>query len=76
MVHHCVDEYDPEITVKRVQVSQDNQGYRLKIYIHIPMGIKVQGNLHGLQNFIIENLEKFAGIVIFQAHIIIDHFIK
>lgn len=74
MVHHCIAEFDSAITVHRVQVSNSEQGYRLKIYIQIPMGIKGQGNLHGLQNFIIESLERFTGVSINKAHIIIDHF--
>lgn len=74
MVHHCIAEYDSSISIQKVQVSNSEEGYRLKIYVNIPLGVKVQGNLHGLQNFIIDSLERFTGVSISKAHIIIDHF--
>ena len=74
MVHHCVAEFDNTVSIRRVTVNYSEDGYRLKVFIQIPLGEKIQGNLHGLQNFIIESLERFTGVSINKVHIIIDHF--
>jgi adenylate kinase family enzyme len=72
MVIHCVDEYNQEIRIKKIMVKDDIMGYRLVITIDVPYGIQLGGNIHELQQYIIENIERYTGILIEEINIIID----
>ena len=75
MVIHCVDEYNQEIKIKKLMVKDDNLGYRLVITIDVPYGIQLGGNIHKLQTYIIDNIERYTGILIEEVNIIIDKII-
>jgi uncharacterized alkaline shock family protein YloU len=47
-------------------------GYRLVITIDVPYGIQLSGNIHDMQQYIIENIERYTGILIEEINIIID----
>lgn len=70
-VMHCVAEHDSQIRVKKLQIKTDNRGYRLVVTIDIPFGTQLTGNIHNLQSYIINNIEK-QGILIEEVNIIID----
>jgi adenylate kinase family enzyme len=72
MVIHCVDEYNQDIRIKKIVVKDDDMGYRLVITIDVPYGIQLGGNIHELQQYIIDNIERFTGILIEEVNIIID----
>ncbi|MDR2942596.1 MAG: hypothetical protein LBV17_08405 [Treponema sp.] len=72
MVNHSVDEYNQEIRIKKIMVKDDKMGYRLVITIDVPYGIQLGGNIHELQQYIIENIERYTGILIEEVNIIID----
>ena len=72
MVIHCVDEYNQEIRIKKILVRDDDMGYRLVITIDVPFGIQLGGNIHELQQYIIDNIERYTGILIEEVNIIID----
>ena len=72
MVIHCVDEYNRAIKIKKISVKDDNMGYRLVITIDVPYGIQLGGNIHELQQYIIDNIERYTGILIEEVNIIID----
>ena len=72
MVIHCVDEYNQDIRIKRILVKDDDMGYRLVITIDVPYGIQLGGNIHELQQYIIDNIERYTGILIEEVNIIID----
>jgi adenylate kinase family enzyme len=76
MVIHCVDEYNPEIRIKKMVVRDDEIGYRLVITIDVPYGTQLGGNIHELQQYIIDNIERFTGILIEEVNIIIDKIIQ
>jgi adenylate kinase family enzyme len=76
MVIHCVDEYNPEIRIKKIVVKDDEMGYRLVITIDVPFGIQLGGNIHELQQYIIDNIERYTGILIEEVNIIIDKLIQ
>ncbi|GHV80562.1 hypothetical protein AGMMS49944_23530 [Spirochaetia bacterium] len=76
MVIHCVDEYDQNIRIKKMVVKDDDEGYRLVITIDVPYGTQLGGNIHELQRYIIDNIERFTGILIEEVNIIIDKFIQ
>ena len=76
MVIHCVDEYNPKIRIKKIVVKDDELGYRLVITIDVPYGIQLGGNIHELQQYIIDNIERYTGILIEEVNIIIDKIIQ
>ncbi|GHT67183.1 hypothetical protein FACS1894110_12190 [Spirochaetia bacterium] len=76
MVIHCVDEYNPEIRIKKIIVKDAEMGYRLVITIDVPYGIQLGGNIHEMQQYIIDNIERYTGILIEEVNIIIDKIIQ
>jgi adenylate kinase family enzyme len=76
MVIHCVDEYNENIRIKKILVKDDESGYRLVITIDVPYGTQLAGNIHELQQYIIDNIERYTGILIEEVNIIIDKIIQ
>jgi len=76
MVIHCVDEYNQNIKIKKIVVQDDEMGYRLVITIDVPYGTRLGGNIHALQQYIIDNIERYTGIFIEEVNIIIDKIIQ
>ncbi|AEF81143.1 hypothetical protein [Leadbettera azotonutricia] len=76
MVIHCVAENNPDIRIKKMLVRDDDRGYRLVITIDVPYGTQLGGNIHELQQYIIDNIERYTGILIEEVNIIIDKIIQ
>ena len=76
MVIHCVDEYNPNIRIKKIVVRDYDSGYHLVITIDVPFGIQLAGNIHDLQQYIIDNIERFTSILIEEVNIIIDKIVQ
>ncbi|GHU65774.1 hypothetical protein FACS189447_05340 [Spirochaetia bacterium] len=76
MVIHCVAENNPDIRIKKMVVRDDDRGYRLVITIDVPYGTQLGGNIHELRQYIIDNIERYTGILIEEVNIIIDKIIQ
>ncbi len=74
MVVHCVDEYDEKIRIRKVSIRSDARGYRLTLALEVPFGTQLAGTIHGLQQYIIDNIERFTGILIEEVNILVDRF--
>lgn len=74
MVIHCIDEFDDSVRVRKLMVRSDTQGYRLTVVLEVPYGAKLAQNARSLQEYIIENIERFTGILIEEVNIVIDRF--
>jgi len=74
MVIHCVDEFDDTVRVRKINVRSDTQGYRLTVVLEVPFGAKITSKAHALQEYIIENIERYTGILIEEVNIVIDRF--
>ncbi len=74
MVIHCIDEFDDSIRIQKITVRSDSQGYRLTIVIEVPFGSQLSGRIHNLQQYIIDNIERFTGILIEEVNLVIDRF--
>lgn len=72
MVMHCVAEYDPDIYIDKLQIISEGLQYKLNVNVHIPFGKNLAGESRELQNYIIDNIDKFTGIQIKQVNITID----
>ena len=73
MILHCVEEYNQSIAVKKVGIKNGTGGYRFIIETTVPFGVQVAGDLHDLQTYIVENLERYTGILIDKADIRIEN---
>jgi len=76
MVIHCIDEFDNAIRIQKITVRSDSQGYRLTVVIEVPFGSQLSGKIHNLQQYIIDNIERFTGILIEEVNLVIDRFSK
>jgi adenylate kinase family enzyme len=76
MVIHCVDEYNQNIRIKKILVRDNEMGYSFAITIDVHYDIQLGGNMHELQNYIIDNIERYTGILIEEVNIIIDKIIQ
>jgi len=72
MILHCVDEFDTEITVKKITVKKDRAGYRIKISVEAAYGEQLSGRIHDLQAYILDRIERFTGLMIDRVEIRID----
>ena len=69
---HCVNECAPDVKVKKITIKKDSRGYRLLVTIDVPFGTQLTGKVHKLQQYIIDKIESFTGILIEDVNIIID----
>ena len=76
MVMHCVSECDPDVKIKKITIKTDARGYRLVVTIDVPFGTQLTGKVHRLQQYIIDKIESFTGILIEEVSIIIDKITK
>ena len=76
MVIHCVDEYGQNIRIKKIVVRNTEIGYNLAVTIDVPYGTQLGGNIHELQQYVIDNIERYTGILIEEVNIIIDKIIQ
>jgi adenylate kinase family enzyme len=72
MVKQCVDEYDSSVKIKRLFIKDDDMGYRIIITVDVPFGTSLGGTLYEIQQYIIDNIERYTGILIETVNIIID----
>ena len=76
MVMHCVSECSPDVKVKKILIKTDSHGYRLVVTIDVPFGTQLTGKVHKLQQYIIDKIETFTGILIEEVSIVIDKITK
>lgn len=72
MIQHCVLEFDNEIRIKKIVIKKNTQSYKFNIFIDVPFGTQLNGKIHQLQKYIIENLEHQLGIFVQEVILIID----
>ncbi len=73
MVLHCADEFDHTMLIRKVSVRSGANGYIVGVYLNVPYGAQLSGNLHNFQQYIIENIERYTGIMIDKVDIHVDH---
>ncbi|HSV57088.1 MAG TPA: hypothetical protein VLH39_08300 [Magnetospirillaceae bacterium] len=72
MVLHCVSEFNPDIRITKITVGSDSQGYRLTLAVEVPYGTQLSGAIHRLQQYVIDNIERFTGILIEEVNVVVD----
>ncbi len=76
MVMHCINETEPDIIIKKITIKTNSHGYKIIITIDVPFGTQLTGKVHKLQQFIIDRIESYTGILIEEVSIIIDKITK
>ena len=72
MVMHCADEYDTSLRIRKVSVKSDGTSYELGVYLQVPFGVALSASLHTFQEYIIENIERYTGIMIRRVDVNIE----
>ena len=72
LVMHCVSECNSEVRIKKLVIKTEERGYRLIITIDVPFGTQLSGEIYNMQQYIIQNIERYTGILIEEVSIIID----
>ncbi len=73
MILHCIDEHDGDILVRKIKVKLGRSGYGIDLFIDVPFGKTLTGELHELRNYILKNIQRFTGIMIDHLEISIDN---
>lgn len=76
MVMHCVQECSPDVKIKKISIKTNSRGYKLFVTIDVPFGTQLTGKVHKLQQYIIDKIETYTGILIEEVSIIIDKITK
>ena len=76
MTMHCLNECDPDVKIKKITIKTDSRGYRLIVLIDVPFGTQLTGKIHRLQQYIIDKIESYTGILIEEVSIVIDKISK
>ncbi len=73
MIMHCVAEFSPGISISKVNIKYDQGGYRIDVHLQVPYRLELKGSIYSLQQYILEHVERFSGIIIDELNIIIDN---
>ena len=73
MILHCVDEYGSSIKIKRLVISKELEGYHIDLFLDVPFGVQLSGTVHELQRYIVEQVERYTGIIIDELNVTIDN---
>ena len=76
MVYQCVKEFDERLNVEKIILKTRHASFDLEAVLDIPYGVQVPGIMNDLQRYILENIEKFAGIVLHEVNITVGRLKK
>lgn len=72
MILHCLQEFNGQVKLKKVTIKNDANSYSIELSISIPYGVELVPNVNGMQNYIVESIERFTGIMIQELNVTID----
>ncbi|RKX86322.1 MAG: hypothetical protein DRP57_01775 [Spirochaetes bacterium] len=72
MVLHCVNEFDSSIKVSKIIIKNESDKYIFNVFLDIPYGTQISGDVHRLQRYIVENIERFTGIIIDEVNLTVS----
>ncbi len=76
MVVHCVNEFDPNVRIMRLAIRNDTQGYRITVMLEVPFGTRLASKIYALQEYIVDSIENFTGILVAEVNIVIDNWLR
>jgi uncharacterized alkaline shock family protein YloU len=69
-----MDEFDDSLRVQKITIRSDSQGYRITVVLEVSYGTQLSGKIHNLQQYIIDSIERFTGILIEEVNLVVDRF--
>ncbi|MBQ3825666.1 MAG: hypothetical protein II811_05975, partial [Spirochaetaceae bacterium] len=72
MTLQCVSNFNSEIRVRKISIKTNESGYKFVLTIDVPFGTQLTGVVSDLQRHLIDNIERFTGILIEEVNIVID----
>ncbi len=72
MTLQCVSNFNSEIRVRKLSIKTNESGYKFVLTIDVPFGTQLTGVVSDLQRHLIDNIERFTGIMIEEVNIVID----
>jgi len=72
MVLHCVADFDPGLSVKKVVIIEEAGSYALEVLLRIPFKAQLSGPMHQLQAYIYESIESFTSVALDRVNLTID----
>jgi uncharacterized alkaline shock family protein YloU len=72
MILHCVAEYAEGISIRRMSITKDRNGYHINLFLTVPFGIQLAGTLHDLQRYTTDQVERYTGIIIDELNVTIE----
>jgi len=73
MVFHCVQEFDKRLKIIKILIERGRYNYKLEVVMEIPYGIRVADTMSKLQNYIMDNIEKYVGLILEEVNITIGN---
>jgi hypothetical protein len=72
MTTEAIGNFDSDVRIKRLAIRTDANGYRFILTIDVPFGMPLAQTINKLQQYIIDTIENFTGILIEEVSVIID----
>ncbi|GAI52954.1 unnamed protein product, partial [marine sediment metagenome] len=72
MVLHCVAEFSPVLAVRKMAFVRKATNYNIEVFLKAPYKTQLSGNIHNLQQYILQNVEKYTGLMLDEVSITID----
>jgi hypothetical protein len=73
MVHHCIQEFDPRISMGRLTLTTRGALHAIEIRVRIPFSRSTSGGLHDLREYIMRSLERHAGILVERVTLVVEN---
>jgi uncharacterized alkaline shock family protein YloU/adenylate kinase family enzyme len=73
MVLHCVNEFDPDLHIEKVMLKHNQEGYTMGVFLEVPFGISLSSSIPQLQNYILDNIENYTGMILKEVNITVSH---
>ena len=62
-------EFDSRLKIERIIVEKRRYSYSLEIVLDIPFDVQISGTMHKLQSYVIESIERFAGLILDEVNV-------
>ena len=72
MTMQCVATFNSDIKVRKLSIKTSAEAYKFTLTIDVPFGTQLTSVVSDLQRHLVDNIERFTGIMIDEVNIVID----
>jgi adenylate kinase family enzyme len=72
MILHCMREKTPDLSIRKIKINREKQGYVIQVRITLPYGTEAAHTCTELHDYVIRQIENFTGISIASLSIHIE----